>query len=277
MIILPKYIAVKKAVHDSKFFLSKEYVDNYQMCEVVLCSDKSMFNKGERVLVNAQCFFEKASILGPDVLYMYTDEIFGVIRGGKIVPVSNIVYVQADKTKKSKITIGGIEMYVDTTYNPLATENVTQDGKVFSVCLEAKDSIFEHPLPIEIAPGDHVYTHHFLTHADSEREFEGKKYYETMYENMYCKIVNGKIVMLNDWNFVSAIDADQEVVGEVIVDVKKRKQHRTGIIKHLSKSLAARGSKEGDKIIFKKGREYRIIVEGTEYYRISTNDIICEL
>jgi chaperonin GroES len=275
--VLPKYTAVKKITGDSEFFLTDSYIDKYQMCEVVDCAEESNLLPGEKILVNAQCYFEKSDHFDGDVYCMYTDDIFGVIRDGIIVPMSNMVYIQADKNKKSKMEIGGVEMYVDTTYNPLATENVTQDGTVLSVCLDARDSYFRFPLDIEIEPGDHVYCHHFLTHEDSEREFNGKKYYETMYENMYCKIVNKEIVMLNTWNFISSIDAHSEMVGDIVLDVKKKKQHRTGVVEHLSKSLYSMGLEKGDKVIFKKGREYRIIVEGNEYYRILTNDIICKI
>lgn len=283
MTINPKYIVVKKIIFSTEIFLSKEYIDNYQMCEVVT---SDIFNEGDKVLVTAQCFFDKADIkeapflryvFGQDALFMYADDVFGVIRNNKIIPVNNIVYIEADKDKKSKISIGGKDMFVDTSYNPLATENVVQDGIVYSVCLEARDSYFSFPLKIEVESGDKVYTHHFLTHQDAEREFNGKKYYETLYENLYCKIVGGVIIMLNEWNFISSIDLEIENVSGVDLDLTKKKEFRTGIVEHLSNSLRERKIQKGDKIVFKKGREYLLQVEGMEFYRISTNDIIYQL
>jgi len=187
----------------------------------------------------------------------------------------NMVYIKADKNKKSKVVSGGLELFKDITYKPLDTDNITQDGEVLSVCDEAKHTVFLHDLNVEVVPGDHVYCHHFLTDEDNERTHNGVKYYEIAYEHLYCKVSEGIIVMLNEWNFVEPIEAEiKEGRFGIIKDVKKKNELRLGIVRHPCQKLLSRGVKSGDKVYFKRGREYRINVEGKELYRIETNDII---
>lgn len=277
MKVLEKYLVVEKFVEDKGLQLSSRYIDEYQMCTAVFVDKDSNIAIGDKILVGNKICFDRAEFFGSDAYYIHADDVFGVIKNGTIIPREDIVYIEADKHSKSKLVVNGIEFYNETSYNPFAPHNVTQDGIVLSVCDKAKDSYFFKPLRVEVSTGDHVYTHHFLTDTDNEREFNGKKYYETRYENLYCKVASGKIIMLNEWNFISSVEKDLEQESGVILETLAKKESKRGIVTHLSQSLKDKGIKEGDKIIFKRGREYRIDVEGTEYYRIETNDILYKL
>ena len=81
--------------------------------------------------------------------------------------------------------------------------------------------------------------------------------------------------MLNDWNFVSPIEISNEENG-FILNFGKKNELRVGVINHTSKSLKAKGIEVGDKVYFKKGREYLMDVEHESFYRIETRDILCK-
>ena len=277
MIVQDKYTVVKKVVLGTDMYLAQHYIDEYQTCEVVKSSEGSIYEEKDILLVGNRICFDKAIDFGSESYYIDASEVFGFIKDGNITPSKSYVYIEADKDRKSSVTSGGIKFFNDTTYDPLGTKNVVQDGTVLTACVSAKHSVFGHDLDVEVQPGDKVYTHHFLTDSDNEREFNGKKYYEMLYENLYCKISDGKIVMLNEWNFVTPVKAEIEKSATgIVADFHKENELRVGIINHTSKSLRARGIKPGDKVFFKRKREYKIDVEGDIMYRIETNDILCK-
>ncbi len=277
MIVQSRYIVIEKVVLTTDLYLSKFYVDAYQTCKVVQSSEGSIYGKGDIILVANRICFDKAPDFGSKAYYIDASEVFGCIREGKIIPSNNIVYIKADKTKKSKVNKGGFEYFKDITYKPLDSSNVTQDGEVYSVCEKANHTVFEHELDIEIVPGDHVYCHHFLTDEDNERDFNGEMYYELAYEHLYCKVVEGEIKMLNEWNFVSPVESSDDLTESgIIKELNKKNELRVGIINHPCQKLLNRGVKEGSKVYFRKGREYLMEVEGKSYYRIETNDILCK-
>ncbi len=272
------YLVIKKIVDYPELFTDKRYETEYQMCEVIQSGENSGVNVGESILIGNRIQFESAEYIGKDLFFIYLEDVYGVIRNDTIIPLEDYVYIETNKDRKSTIKYGDMELYNDTSYNPLDKDNVVQDGFVLSVCQKAKDDYFKHELKIEIEPGDKVYTHHFLTDPDNERSLNGKKYYETKYEDLYCKIIGEDIVMLNEWNFVTPVEKIPEVSETGIeLDFTQKNQIRIGIINYTSESLINKGVRAGDKIFFKTGREYEIDVEGKTYYRINTRDIIFKI
>ncbi len=277
MIVQDKYIVVEKIVLGTDMYLAQHYIDEYQTCKVVKAPEGSIYEKGTTLLVGNRICFDKAVDFGSESYYIDASEVFGVLKDGVITPSKSYVYIEADKYSKETVDHDGLELYNDISYNPLATENVTQHGVVLTSCVTAYHSVFGNELNVEVEPGDKVYTHHFLTDTDNEREFNGKKYYEMLYENLYCKISKGSIVMLNEWNFVTPVETKAEEHGfGIISKMHAGNELRVGVINHTSKSLRERGINSGDKVYFKRKREYKIDVEGDTYYRIETNDILCK-
>lgn len=270
MRVLDGYVLVKKLT-ETNVYMDRRYIDEYQRCEVIESNAESSLMPGEEILVTENIFFERARDIVEDAYFIYEDEVYGVIRGGIIQPMKNFVYVEVDKDKKSKE--GNI--LIDTRYNPTDVNNRVQDGTVLSVCEKANHSYFSHPLEIDVEPGDKVYTHHFITDPSNEREFDGKKYYEIRYEDTYCKVKNNEISMLNDWNLVTPVKRDAEVTDSgIVLEVGEKEELVTAIMQHPNKDS---GLYPGDKILFRKGREYKIDVEGHVYYRIPNKSLYYNL
>jgi chaperonin GroES len=266
------YIVVRKTSGDSGFYVSKQFVDEHQMCEVVDTPEGFDIQPGETIFVGKNISFDP--VPDSDCFYIDHAEIFGYISGNRIIPMKDVVYIKANKHAKSEIEVAGIKMYQDTSYDPMASHNVVQDGQVFTICEKAHHSVLGHEIEIEVSEGDHVYSHHFLTDESRERVFGTKTYYEVRYEELYCKIENEQVIMLNDWNFVSPVEATGNVhENGIIMELNKKNQLRVGVIEVPNKDL---GLEKGEMVYFKKGREYEIDVEGTNYYRIRTNDILCK-
>lgn len=275
--VLKRYVLVNKLSDMEHLITPQYYKDEYQQCMVIESNKNSDINNNDRILVGNKITFDK-SILGNNTFFIYEDDVYGIMKEDVIIPRRDFVYIEADKNKKKIIKHGDIELIKDISYNPLDDKNVVQDGIILSHCSKAIDSYFHQELKIEVEDGDHVYTHHFLTDKDHEREFNGKKYYEIKYEDLYCKIKEGNIIMLNNWNFLTPVLADKEISESgIVLDFKQKNQIRVGVINHSCKSLDERGIKKGDKVFFKIHREYKINVEGTTYYRIETDDILYKI
>lgn len=266
------YIVVTKVPISKSLYASERFNEDLQMCEIHYVSPRSSLMALDIILVGENIFFDKAPVFGDDMFFMYEDDVFGVIKDGKIIPRNDIVYIEADKDKYS-VSDGGI--LKDISYNPLAKGNVVQDGVVLSVCEKAKNSYYYTPLEINIEPGDHVYTHHFLTDKAFERNFNRKTYYEIKYEDVYCKVVDNEIQMLNDWNFVTPIEQNlSRTDSGIYLELEAKNEVCVGLMQHPNKDM---GVYPGDRVLFKRGREYEIDVEGNTYYRINNRDILYNL
>lgn len=269
MIVLKGHLIVEK-LNTSKLYMSSRYVEEYQRCKIYKSNPDSLFKEGVEVLVGEDIYFDKVES-EDNLWYMFEDDIFGWVDNDMLVPCENMVYIEADKYKNENVD--GIYKTID--YKPLARGNVCQDGEVLSVCNRAKGSYFGEKLNIEISKGDKVYTHHFLTDQSKEREFNNKKYYELHYEDVYCKIVDGEIEMLNNWTFVTPVVNDLDVSDTgVQLEASAKNEAQTGIVQHPYRDSALY---PGDKVLYKRGREYKIDVEGNTYYRIKSDDIIYNL
>jgi len=262
---------IAKRAEPSELSMDIGSIYEYQRAIIIESSPNSVYVKGDEVFMADNSFFDKAPNFSDDSYYIYEEEIRGVIRDGVIHPSASMVYVNADKDKKS--VRNGI--HIDTRYNPMDKDNITQDGVVYSACFKAFNSYYGNEIDVEVKPGDVVYTHHFLTHEDNERVIGDKTYYEIKYEDLYCKISDNEIEMLNEWNLVTAIDKDiAKTDNGIMLEVMAKKEARTAIVQHPNRKS---GLYPGDKVLFKTGREYEITIGIHTYYRINTKDIIYNL
>jgi co-chaperonin GroES (HSP10) len=266
------YLVVTKVPISKSLYAAERFNEDLQMCEIHFVSPRSTFMATDIILVGENIFFDKAPVFGDDMFFMYEDDVFGVIKNGRIIPRNDVVYIETDKNKHAVSDSGILK---DISYDPLRRGNVVQDGVVLSVCDKAKNSYYYTPLEIEIEPGDHVYTHHFLTDKAFEREFGGKTYFEIKYEDIYCKVVDRDIHMLNDWNFVTPIEREiNRTESGIFLELGSKSEMCVGLMQHPNKDM---NMYPGDRCLFKKSREYEIDVEGHTYYRINNRDILYNL
>lgn len=187
-------------------------------------------------------------------------------------PIKDKVFIQANPTKNSvKKFDSGLEIHIDTAFEPHATEHVTQEGYVIAAPKKLSSG-----KPIEIKRGDYVYTHHFLCDEDQKVELDGEKFYQLIYEYIHCKVENGKITMVGDWNLIEPWEEPEEVSpgGIILVNLNKPETPNIGIARHITDYMREMGVKEGDKIYFTKNSDYEMIVEGETYWRMRDQDII---
>lgn len=185
-------------------------------------------------------------------------------------PQRDYVFLSADPTKNAKKTIApGIVIEIDQRFNPHDKEICTQDGivKYAPTKLTSK-------LPVEIKKGDRVFFQHFICDAENRVQINDEILYHGSYESLYCKIVDDKIIMLGDYNFIEPVMEDEKSSTIITPDMAKKKSDKKGIVRHTNIRLEEQGVKIGDIVLFQKNADYCIAVEGKPYFVIDNKHIV---
>jgi co-chaperonin GroES (HSP10) len=186
-------------------------------------------------------------------------------------PLNKRVIVQIEKRINDKVNVGGFEWELDTAFRQFyhAVQKVT--------VVAAADGC-------DVENGDDVYVHHFVADRENQLPFKGGHFSYLEYNNVYCKVKDGEIIMLSDWILVEPVTADNEQFYDkseygLILSTRQGSDYldRVGIVRHLSQSAVDAGLKEGDKVLFGKNCEYDIKIEGTVYFRMELRDVITVL
>ena len=274
------YIAIKEVSFDvvrKSFNVPKKFSGESRFVEVIGTRKSSIFNVGDLAIHEKAIPYFRADDFGDDCYFIPEVELNARIVDGNFISVNELVYVDTDKTSNYKVNNA---FTIDHEYNRFREDIVTQSGIVVSVPLKATNSYINNSLlDIELEVGDKVYTHHFLTHEDNETIFNGKKVYSTRYEECYCRIRNGELEMLNEWNFIEPIkEKESDIkIGSFMIKNEAEDDTKKGIVKYASKKLRKVGVNIGDTIFFKKDCDKKIIVEGETLFRVNSRDIVAKL
>lgn len=199
------------------------------------------------------------------------------------------VLIEADKTKnhakKIKRADGTeVKLWYDTRVNPNDHDRVCADGIVLKTPITLKPGSPK----LDIEEGDHVYCFYFLTDEPEHKQLiSGKETYTMDYHcdfitymstNFYCKVKDGKISMIADWNLIEPIEEKEKIKSSIlfIPDVAEKKGNAKmtkGILRHVSKCAREKELKEGDVVYFNDIYRFDLVVEGSHYFRVSSRDI----
>lgn len=201
--------------------------------------------------------------------------------------LKDVVIIKAEKNKKAKQTVGGVEIEIVTKFNELDKDYVTQDGIVFGAPIALSSG-----QPIELKEGDKVYCHHFLCREENEVEIDGETYYKMGYNDVYCVVdEDGGIKPLGQWNLCDPMYeevGDGEVVEKdditggmfkksaagIILSTEVKKDAIKAKVCYANSESKEMGLCEGDTILYRPDCDYEMVIEGKTYYRIRTKDII---
>lgn len=183
-------------------------------------------------------------------------------------PLNNRVILKLEERTNNHVKIGDWDFQIDTDFRQF--HNAMQKATVVAV----QDGT-------ELKPDDVVYVHHFVLDPENKLPFKGGHYSWVEYQNVYCKIIDGKPVMLNNWILVEPVSADNQQFFDksqygVILNMKQGSDYleRVGVLAHMGKAAAKAGLTIGDKILFGKNCEYDLRIEDKVYYRMEVRDVI---
>ena len=109
-------------------------------------------------------------------------------------PIKDIYWIKVEKEKEYTITLNGIELYRDTSYDPMKLAR--QYGTVFKT--PSKTSV-----DIDVQEGDKIWFHHFVpTEANRIKYIDEENIYQATIQQIYLVERDGEYIPVGRWNFV---------------------------------------------------------------------------
>ena len=185
----------------------------------------------------------------------------------------NLFIVKLDKTMNDTIkTDSGLELYIDTRFDEF--ENRVTEGPVIAIPFKYDTGVKE---------GDTLYFHHLVVMNEGQVLTGEDNTYMVRYDPEHivnnqaiaykCKD-DGKIRCLTGWCLLEAVDEEKDLKSDIIEIVElEEKLPTTGRVAYLCDEAEDIDVEIGDIVGFKQNRDYRIKVDGKEYYRVRAEDL----
>ena len=186
----------------------------------------------------------------------------------------NLFVVELDKKLHDTITTeGGLELYVDNRFNEF--ENRVTEGPVVAIPFKYDTGVEE---------GDTLYFHHLVVLNDGQTLTGMKNHYTVRYDPehtinnqaiAYKSKKTGEIKPLAGWSLLKPVEEEKELKSNIIeiVDLKEELPTK-GEVAFMSPWIEELGLEVGDIVAFQKNRDYRIKIDGQEYYRTRAEDLL---
>lgn len=186
----------------------------------------------------------------------------------------DLFVVKLDKTIKDTLTTaGGLELYIDNRFNEF--ENRITEGPVVAVP-------FKYETGVEV--GDTLYFHHLVVVNDGQPLTGEDDHYLVRFDPehtinnqaiAYKSARSGEIHPLAGWSLLESVEEEEEEQSGVIEIVRLKKSPVTkGAVAFKAPWVDELGLKVGDVVGFKENRDYRIKIDGKEYYRTRAEDLM---
>ena len=188
----------------------------------------------------------------------------------------NFFVVELKKLVNDTITTdSGLELYIDTKHDDMGEFNYrVTEGPVVS-------SPFKYDTGVRV--GDTLYFHHLVVMQGGQVLTGVDDHYIVKYNPeaisnqaiAYKCQDTGEIKPLTGWSLLEPVDEEDKTKSDVIEVVQlKEKLPTKGRVAFTSSGIEEIGLKVGDVVGFKENRDYRIHIDGKEYYRTRIEDLL---
>jgi co-chaperonin GroES (HSP10) len=186
----------------------------------------------------------------------------------------DLFVVELEKQLNDTMTTdSGLELYIDTKYNEF--EHRVTEGPV--VCSPMK-------FDTGVEEGDTLYFHHLVVVNEGQALTGCDNHYLVRYDPNHTinnqaiahKNSDGEIKPLAGWALLKPVEQEElKTKSDVIEVVELKKALPTkGEVAFTAPWLEELGLKQGDVVGFKQNRDYRIKIDGVEYYRTRSEDLL---
>ena len=170
-------------------------------------------------------------------------------------------------------TPGGLELFIDTKFNEF--ENRIQEGPVVA-------APFKHDTGVE--PGDTLYFHHLVVLNEGQVLTGEPNHYTVRFDPehtinnqaiAYKDQHTGDIHPLAGWSLLEPVEEEKVQESDTIEVVKFSEVPVTkGRVAFEAPWIEEIGAKVGDIVGFRKNMDYRVNIDGKEYYRTRAEDLM---
>jgi len=186
----------------------------------------------------------------------------------------NLFVVELEKTINDTITTStGLELYVDNRFDEF--KNRITEGPVVAAPFKYKTGV---------KPGDTLYFHHLVVINEGQPLTGDDNHYLVKYDEDHA--INNQAIAFKDsdtgnvhplagWSLLEPIEEETVQESSIIEIIKLDEKLPTrGRIAFTSSGIKEVGLSVGDVVGFKENRDYRITIDGKEYYRTRVEDLL---
>ena len=186
----------------------------------------------------------------------------------------NLFVVELEKTINDTITTStGLELYVDNRFDEF--KNRITEGPVVAAPFKYKTGV---------KPGDTLYFHHLVVINEGQPLTGDDNHYLVKYDEDHA--INNQAIAFKDsdtgnvhplagWSLLEPIEEETVQESSIIEIIKLDEKLPTrGRISFTSSGIKEVGLSVGDVVGFKENRDYRITIDGKEYYRTRVEDLL---
>ena len=190
----------------------------------------------------------------------------------------NLFVVKLEKRLKDTITSdSGFELYVDARFDDF--KNRTTEGPVVCVPFKFETGVEE---------GDTLYFHHLVVlggNNNGQIFTQEDNTYIVNYDPInaignqaiaYKSQKDDKIRCLAGWCLLKSVEQEELSLQSDIIEIVDLTENlpTKGEVAYTCKSADEQGVLPGDVVGFKQNRDYRITIDGVEYYRTRAEDLM---
>ena len=173
-------------------------------------------------------------------------------------------------------TDSGLELYIDTRFEGSEFNHRVTEGPVVSPPIK-------HDTGVQV--GDTLYFHHLVVMNEGQVLTGQDNHYLVAYNPhhtinnqaiAYKSAKSGHIHPLAGWSLLEAVEQEELKTKSDVIEVVelKEKLPTKGRVAFTAPWIEDLGVKVGDVVGFKENRDYRIKIDGKEYYRTRTEDLL---
>ena len=190
----------------------------------------------------------------------------------------NLFVVKLEKRFDDKmVTDSGLELYMDTKFNEF--DHRVTEGPVVCVPFKYETGVEE---------GDTLYFHHLVVMGGNNNGqifTEEDNTYVVNYDPVhaignqaiaYKSQKDGKIRCLTGWCLLESVEQEELSLKSDLIEIvdHSEKLPTKGRVAYMCKEAKDLDIKTGDVVGFKQNRDYRLTIDGKEYYRTRAEDLL---
>ena len=183
-------------------------------------------------------------------------------------PIKDLYWIKVEKETEDTIKINGVEMYRDTSYDPMKLAR--QYGTVYKTPIHSSTDV-------DLEEGDKVWFHHFIPSAVNKVNYsDNDNVYQAEIQHIYLrKRGDDDFKALGHWNFVEQeVSEPKESKSGIILETSNSDVELHGKAVFINEELKEQGVGEGDRVFFSENSEYDMNIEGRDLLRMRNFDIL---
>ena len=187
----------------------------------------------------------------------------------------NFFVVELDKLVNDQIkTEGGLELYIDTRFEGSEFEHRVTEGPIVAAPFKYDTGA---------KPGDTLYFHHLVVMQGGQPLTGDDNHYIAKFDPetinsqaiAYKSKETGDITTLGGWTLLEPVEEEEDFPSDLIEMVNlEEKLPSKGRLAFGNETTDFMGVKPGDVVGFAKNRDYRLTIDGKEYYRTRAEDLL---